>query len=77
MTFEEDGTWNLLVRWLTLFVKFCFHCAWVMPAYALSSYKEHTVPFIVLVHKYCHLGIHFIFIHLLTLLLNQNCSLVW
>jgi hypothetical protein len=50
MTFEEDGTCGVLLVpgscWLTLFVKFCFHCAWVMPAYVLSSFKEYTVPFV-------------------------------
>jgi hypothetical protein len=48
----------------TIFVKFCFHCAWVMPAYVLSSFKEHTVfRSFVSVHKYFHQ--YFIFIDLL------------
>jgi hypothetical protein len=45
----------------------------VRPPYILSSLTEHTFPLFVLVQKYCHLGIHFIFIYFT---FDQNWFLV-
>jgi hypothetical protein len=78
MTFEEDGTWSSLVPgscWLTLFVKFCFHSACVMPAYALSPYRAHDSVHCfgsqIMLSSRDSFHIYFF-----TLLLNQNGSLV-
>jgi hypothetical protein len=59
----------------TLFVQFCFHCAWVMPAYAVSSFKGHTVPFVCFGTQILSSRDSF-HIYLFTFLLNRNCSLV-